>query len=54
MQPGEMLPVELRVDLRGAEIRVAEQFLDRSEVRPALKQMGGETMAKYVRADPVG
>ena len=43
--------VDVRVALRGAEARVAEQFLDRSQVGAALKQMGGEGVSQGVRAD---
>src|SRR5206468_3100254 len=34
--------------------RVAEQFLERAEVRPPSEQMGGEAVAERVRSGPVG
>src|SRR5580765_2206755 len=44
--------VDVRVALRGAETGVAEQFLDRPEIRPALQQVRREGMTQRVRADP--
>ena len=43
--------VDMRVALRGAEARMAEQFLDRPQVGAALQQMRGEGMPQGVRAD---
>ena len=43
--------VDVRVALRGAQPRVAEQLLDRAQVGAALQQMGRERVAQRVRAD---
>ena len=42
---------DVRVALRGGELRVAQQFLDGSQVRPTLEQMRGKRMTQRVRAD---
>ena len=44
--------VNSRIDLRGRERRVAEQFLDRAQVAAARQQMGGEGMPERMRASP--
>ena len=43
--------VDVRVALRRAEARVAEQLLDRAQVRAALQQMRRERVPQRVRAD---
>ena len=43
--------VEVRVALGRAELRLAEQFLDRAEVGAGAEQVRGERVAKRVRAD---
>ena len=43
--------VDVRVNLRGGEARVAEHFLDRAQVRAVAEQMRGEGMAQQVRPD---
>ena len=43
------LRINVRVDLRSANIGVAEHLLYRADIRPAPKQMRGETMAQNVR-----
>src|SRR5262249_3096878 len=43
--------VEMRVALRGAETRVAEELLNRTQVGPAFQQMRGERVPQGVRAD---
>ena len=47
-QPGDG---DVRVQLRGSQRRVAEQFLHDAQVRAALEQMGGGAVAQPVRAD---
>src|SRR3954465_3300695 len=42
------------VDLSGRDIAMAEQHLTRAEVGAPFEQVGGEGVAKDVRADPVG
>ena len=44
--------VDVRVALRRAQARVAEQFLDHTQVGAALQQVRGEGVAQRVRADP--
>ena len=46
---GQMLVVEVRVDLRSADVGMAEQFLHRTQVVRRLQQMRGERMAQHVR-----
>lgn len=49
VRPAEVLDVEVNVDLRGAEIRVAEQLLNRPEVGTSLHQVSSEGMPHGVR-----
>ena len=42
------LLVDMRVNLRGRNIRVAEHFLDNSQVRAIAEQMRRKTMAEKV------
>lgn len=46
---GEMLKVEVGVDLGGANIGVPEQFLHRAQIRAGFEQVGGEGVAQHVR-----
>ena len=39
------------IDLRGADVRVAEQFLDDAKVRAVLEQMRRKTVPQHVRRD---
>ena len=41
----------MRVALRGGEVRVAQQFLHRAQIRAALQHMGGGTVPHGVRGD---
>ena len=41
----------MRVNLRRADVRVAEQFLDHAQVRAVLEQMRGEAVPQHVRRD---
>ena len=43
--------IDVRVVLRRANIRVAEQFLHRAQIGAAGQEMRGETVPKGVRAD---
>src|SRR5690606_20388224 len=45
---GEVLEIEVRVHLGGADIRVAEQLLDGPQVAAGLEEMAGEGMAQHV------
>ena len=51
LQPGWL---DLGVNLRRGQTGVAEQLLDRPQVRPALEQMGREGVAEGVGRDPAG
>ena len=53
----QVAAVDVRVDLRGADVGMAQEFLDHAEVRAARHQVRGERMAQEVRvhaADPRG
>ena len=41
----ELLFDELRIDLRGADIRMAEHFLDRTDIRAVFQQKNGAVCA---------
>ena len=41
----------MRVNLRGADVRVAEQFLNHPQIRAVLQQMRGKTVPQHVRRD---
>jgi hypothetical protein len=45
------LDSDVRVDLRGRKTRVAKQRLHAAQVRASVKQVRGEGMAKFVRAE---
>src|SRR5512146_306058 len=47
-----MISCEMRVHLRGGDVRVSKQFLDRSEISSAAQHMGRETVPKSMRSDP--
>src|SRR6476660_3089036 len=44
----------VRVDLRGRDVRVPEQFLNHAQVGPILQQVARESVAQDVRADEIG
>ena len=41
----------VRINFGGADVRVAEQFLDDPQVRSIFQQMSGETMPQHVRGN---
>ena len=45
------LRINVRVDLRSANIGVAEHLLYRTDIRPVPKHVRGETMTQNVRRD---
>ena len=47
----EALDAGVRVDLRGADTGVTEQFLHRAQVGTAIHHVGGEGMTQRVRAE---
>ena len=42
---------DVRVNLRSADTRVAEQLLDHPQIRAMLQQMRGKTVSQHVRRD---
>ena len=46
--------LDMRVNLRGGDIRVAEQRLQRAQVRPALQQVRGEGDTASAARPPIG
>jgi hypothetical protein len=38
----QVLPVHMRVDLRGGNIRMAEELLDRRQIGPSLQKVSGK------------
>ena len=42
---------DVRVNLRRADVRVAEQFLDHPQVRAVFQQMCGKAVPQHVRGD---
>ena len=43
----------VRVDLRGLDVLVPQELLDRPEIPAGIEGMGGEGMAEHVRRDPL-
>ena len=43
--------LDMRIDLGGGDIGMAEQGLKHPQIRPTFKQMSGKGMAQHVRAD---
>src|SRR5688572_12182219 len=59
LRPGMKLPMHLpqtaarhvSVNFRGADVRVAEQFLNHSEVGAMVEEVRGKTVTQHVRRD---
>src|SRR5690349_7741254 len=49
----QVVAVDVRVQLRGGEVRVAEHFLDGAEVGATLEQVGRERVPQGVRRHPL-
>ena len=47
----EAVAGDVRVNLRGADGRVPEQFLDDPQIGAVLEQMGGKAVPQHVRRD---
>ena len=54
MQSLQALASDEGIDLRGRQAAVAQQHLQRAQVRAVVQQVGGEAVAQAVRADPGG
>ena len=52
--PAAALPQHVRVDHVRGDVIVAQQFLDRADVRPALEGVRGEALPERVRACLLG
>src|SRR3954449_5463485 len=50
----ELLPREVRVELRGREVGMAEHLLDRAQVTAAREQVRRKAVPESVRAHPIG
>ena len=46
-----MLKIQVRINLRGGDIAVPEQFLHRAQIAAGFEQMAGKGMAQHVRMD---
>ena len=46
---GKVLKIEMRIDLRGADAGVTEQFLHRTQIAGGLQQMAGKAVTEHVR-----
>ena len=44
--------IHVRIALRGRQLHVTQQLLDRAQIGAALEQMAGERVTQRVRADP--
>ena len=51
MNPLEPSALDVRVDLRRGDVRMAEHGLDRAQIRTAVQEMSGERMAQHVRGN---
>ena len=51
---GQVLLVQVSVDLRGGDIGMAKELLNHSQVRSAFEQVSGEGVAQEVRVDLLG
>jgi hypothetical protein len=47
----EAAPVDVRVDLRGSDVGMAEHLLDDAKICAAHEQMRGETVSQFVGMD---
>src|SRR5260370_17089641 len=52
MDLAQMAAREMRINLGGRDVAMAEHLLHRAQVSAALQQMSREAMAQRVRADP--
>ena len=46
---GDLLLIDVRINLRGADIRMAEHLLNRADLRAMRQQMRRKAMPQHVR-----
>ena len=51
---GQVLEIKMSVDLGGRDVRVAEQFLDGTQLSTGFKQMRGKGVPEQMRMDVHG
>ena len=51
VHPGEVLEIEMGIDLGGRNVGVSQQFLHRAEVAGGLQHVAGEAVAQQVGVD---
>ena len=51
VHPGQMLKIQVRINLGRGDIAVSQQFLHRAQVAAGLQQMAGKGVAQHVRMD---
>lgn len=49
MDLGKARGIDVRIDLRGADIRMTQQFLNRPNIRPMRKHVRGGAMPENMR-----
>lgn len=49
---GEMLKIQMGINLRGTKVGMTQQFLDGPQVATGLQQMTGKGMPQHVRMNP--
>jgi len=53
VQPLQVFPGDVGVNLSGRNVLMPEHGLDRPQVRPSLQEMGGEGVAQHMGGDPL-
>lgn len=48
---GQMLEIEVSIDLGGRDARMAQHFLDSSQIAGCLQKVRGEGVAQHVRVN---
>ena len=54
VDPGQVLEVQMRVDLGGGDVGVAEQFLHATQVTGRLEYVAGKAVAQQMRMHMLG
>lgn len=53
VHPGQVLEIQVSIDLGGGDIRVPQQFLDGTEVATGFQQVAGKGVPQQVRMQPL-